>query len=72
MVNDDDAISRRVYVQLDGVRSELDRSDKSRNRVLRQGLMCTAVRDLFRDPLPVRPNQKPLGYVVLGTMSAKL
>jgi len=71
-MDNDDAISSRVYVQLDGVRSELDRPEKSRNRVLRQGLMCTAVRDLFRDPLPVRPNQKPLGYVVLGTMSAKL
>ena len=71
-MDNDDAISSRVYVQLDGVRSELDRPEKSRNRVLRQGLMCTAVRDLFRDPSPVRPNQKPLGYVVLGTMSAKL
>ena len=72
MVDDDDAISRRVYVQLDGVRSELDRPEKGGYRVLRQGLVRTAVRDLFRDPSPVRPNQKPLGYVVLGTMSAKL
>ena len=71
-MDNDDAISSRVYVQLDGVRSELDRPEKSRNRVLRQGLMCTTVRDPFGNPSPLRPNQKRLGYVVLGTMSAKL
>ena len=71
-MDNDDAISSRVYVQLDGVRSELDRPEKRRNRVLRQGLMCTTVRDPFGNPSPLRPNQKRLGYVVLGTMSAKL
>ena len=72
MVDDDDAIPCCVYVQLDGVRSELDRPEKGGYRVLRQGLMCTTVRDPFGNPSPLRPNQKPLGYVVLGTMSAKL
>jgi hypothetical protein len=71
-MDDDGAVARGVDVELDCVGSELDRPKKRGNRVLWQGLMRTAVGDLFRDTSRLVRNQRGLGGVVLVTMSAKL
>jgi hypothetical protein len=47
MVYNDDTVARRVHVELDRVCTELDRTQKCRYRILRQRLVCPAVRDAF-------------------------
>jgi hypothetical protein len=47
VVHDDDAVARRVHVELDRVGSELDRAEKRGYGVLRQRLVRPPVGDLF-------------------------
>jgi hypothetical protein len=71
-MDDDNAITGGVDIQLDCIGAELDRPKKCGNRVLGEGLMRTAVGDLFRDTSRLVRNQRVLRGVVLVTMSAKL
>ncbi len=63
VVHDDDAVARGVHVQLDRVRSELDRAEKRGYRVLRERLMSPAVGDLFGRTAAARGGQEFLRVV---------
>jgi len=59
-------------VELDGVRTQLDRTEESWNGVLRQRLVRATVGDFLRRGTARRRVQAFPRVVVLGTMTAKL
>ena len=72
VVDDDNPVGGRMDVELDGVRTQLDRAEESGNGVLRQRLVRAAVGDFLGRGTPGRRVQAFLRVVVLGTMTAKL
>ena len=72
VVNDDSTVAGAMDIQLDRLRSQLNRAQECRDGVLGQGLMRSPVGDFFRRSAPTRCVQAFLRVVALGTMSAKL
>ena len=71
VVYDHDPVARGVDIELDRVRSQVDRSEECGNRVLRQRLVGTTVRYLFGLHTLHSGGEGFLEVVALGTMSAK-
>lgn len=72
VVDDDNPVGGSMDVELDGVRTQLDRTEESGNGVLRQRLVRAAVGDCLGRGTPGRRVQAFPRVVVLGTMTAKL
>ena len=72
MVNHDDSVARRVDVEFDAIRSQLDSPGERSNRILRMGLVCASVGDSLRRIASSAYVQAFLSVVALSSMSAKL
>jgi hypothetical protein len=71
-MNDDNAVSSRVYVELYAIGPELDRALKRGDRVLGMRLMRPPVGDAFERIEWATSGQAFLPVVTLSSMSAKL
>jgi hypothetical protein len=72
VVNDDDPVPRRVHVQLDSIRSELDGAFECGKRILGVGLVGPPVGDPLGRVVAWTCRQVFLRVVTLWSMSAKL